>query len=145
MAEHLKISKSWLSRLLDVARLPSEIVAAFPDTHGITVRVARDIKPLTSDRRALDLMIAESRAIVAERDDLGSALSAPEIAKRLIRATVAPVKSSNSDAEVRGANGKVILRYAHSARGGHTFKVPARSGASTTEVLKAIESVLQKG
>ena len=95
-------------------------------------------------RRALDLMIAESRAIVAERDDLGTALPAPEIAKRLIRATVAPVKSSNSDAEVRGANGKVILRYAHSARGGHTFKVPARSGASTAEVLKAIESVLQK-
>ena len=142
MAEHLKISKSWLSRLLDVARLPSEIVAAFPDTHGITVRVARDIKPLTSDRRALDLMIAESRAIVAERDDLGTALPAPEIAKRLIRATVAPVKSTNSDAEVKGANGKVILRYAHSARSGYTFKVPARSGASATEVLKAIEAIL---
>ena len=145
MAEHLKISRSWLSRLLDVARLPSEIVAAFPDTHGITVRVARDIKPLTSDKRVLDLMIAEGRAIAAERNDLGTALPAPEIAKRLIRATVAPVKSSNSDVEVKGTNGKVIMRYAHSARGGYTFKVPPRSGATAAEVLKAIEAVLQKG
>ena len=55
------------------------------------------------------------------------------------------MKSSNSDAEVRGANGKVILRYAHSARGGYTFKVPPRSGATAAEVLKAIEAVLQKG
>lgn len=53
MAEHLNLSKSWLSRLLDVARLPEPVVAAFSDTHDITVRVARDIKPLTGDPKAL--------------------------------------------------------------------------------------------
>lgn len=142
MAEHLKISRSWLSRLLDVARLPTEIVNAFPDTHGITVRIARDIKPLTSEKRTLDLMVAESRAIVAERDDLGTAMPAPEVAKRLIRATVAPAKPAGGDLEVKGAAGKVILRYAHSSRSGYTFKVPARSGASPAEVLKAIEAIL---
>lgn len=142
MAEHLKISRSWLSRLLDVARLPAEIVNAFPDTHGITVRIARDIKPLTSEKRTLDLMVAESRAIVAERDDLGTAMPAPEVAKRLIRATVAPAKPAGGEVEVKGAAGKVILRYAHSSRSGYTFKVPARSGASAVEVLKAIEAIL---
>ncbi|WP_019054311.1 ParB/RepB/Spo0J family partition protein [Sphingobium xenophagum] len=142
MAEHLKISRSWLSRLLDVARLPAEIVNAFPDTHGITVRIARDIKPLTSEKRTLDLMVAESRAIAAERDDLGAAMPAPEVAKRLIRATVAPAKPAGGEVEVKGAAGKVILRYAHSSRSGYTFKVPARSGASAVEVLKAIEAIL---
>src|SRR3546814_13130679 len=38
MAEHLKISRSWLSRLLDVVRLPEAIIAAFADRHDITVR-----------------------------------------------------------------------------------------------------------
>jgi len=142
MAEHLKISRSWLSRLLDVARLPPDIVNAFPDTHGITVRIARDIKPLTSEKRTLDLMIAESRAIVAERSDLGAVLPAPEVAKRLIRATVAPTKLTGGETEVKSTAGKVILRYAHSTRGGYTFKVPARSGASAAEVLKAIENIL---
>ena len=143
MAEHLKISRSWLSRLLDVARLPAEIVNAFPDTHGITVRIARDIKPLTSEQRTLDLLLAESRAIAAERADLGTALPAPEVARRLIRATLAPAKPAGGEVEVRSAAGKVMLRYAHSALGGYTFKVPARSGASPDEVAKAIESILK--
>lgn len=143
MAEHLKISRSWLSRLLDVARLPQQIVDAFPDTHGITVRIARDIKPLTSEKRTLDLMAAESRAIVVERQDLGTALSAPEVAKRLVRATVSPAKSARGEMEVKGSSGRVILRYAHSTRGGYTFKVPSRSGAPVAEVLKAIEEVLK--
>ncbi|WP_371419960.1 hypothetical protein [Tardiphaga sp.] len=115
---------------------------AFPDTHGITVRIARDIKPLTSEKRTLDLMIAESRAIIAERSDLGAVLPAPEVAKRLIRATVAPTKPTGGETEVKSTAGKVILRYAHSTRGGYTFKVPARSGASAAEVLKAIENIL---
>src|SRR3546814_13190238 len=41
MAEHLKISSSWLSRLLDVVRLPEAIIAAFADRNDITVRVDR--------------------------------------------------------------------------------------------------------
>src|SRR3546814_5391391 len=49
MAEHLKISRSWLSRLLDVVRLPEAIIAAFADRHDITVRVARDIQPLCGE------------------------------------------------------------------------------------------------
>src|SRR3546814_3732287 len=53
MAEHLKISRSWLSRLLDVVRLPEAIIAAFSDRHDITVRVARDIKPLCGEDRPM--------------------------------------------------------------------------------------------
>ncbi|WP_298197782.1 ParB/RepB/Spo0J family partition protein [Novosphingobium sp.] len=145
MAEHLKISRSWLSRLLDVARLPSEIVAAFADTHDITVRIARDIKPLTSDPRALALMVAAAGAIAAERADLGLVISGPEVAKRLIRATVEPVKGGPAEVAVKGKGGKVILRYTHSARSGFTFKVPPRTGAPVAEVLKAIEAALAKG
>jgi len=139
MAEHLKISRSWLSRLLDVARLPSEIVTAFPDTHGITVRIARDLKPLTTDKRTLDLMVAESRAIVSEREDLGLVLPAPDVAKRLIRSTVVQAETSGAEKEV-----KVLLRYSKS-RGGFTFKVPAKSNGSIAEVLEAIGALLENG
>src|SRR3546814_10927509 len=56
MAEHLKISRSWLSRLLDVVRLPEAIIAAFADRHAITVRVARDIKQLCGEDRPVTLV-----------------------------------------------------------------------------------------
>lgn len=145
MAEHLKISRSWLSRLLDVARLPEEIAAAFPDKHGITVRIARDVKPLAADMRTLELMLAESRRIVAEREDLGTILTGPEVSKRLVRATVAPARTAAKEFEVKAASGKLMLRFAKSSRGGLTIKIAPKSGAPVAEVLKAIETLLVKG
>lgn len=142
MAEHLKISRSWLSRLLDVARLPNEIVDAFADTHDITVRVARDVKPLAGDPRALALMVAEGKSISDERADLGTRLSGPEIAKRLVRATVAKAKESSGEVILKAGNGKPMLRYSRSARSGLTLRVVPKSGASVDEVLEAIRSLI---
>lgn len=143
MAEHLKISRSWLSRLLDVARLPSEVIDIFADTHDITVRIARDIKPLAGDPRALALMVEEGRGIVSERADLGVRHAGPEVAKRLVRATVAKAKVSNEENTVKAGNGKPMLRYTRSARSGLSFKVVPRSGASTDELMKAIRKIIE--
>jgi ParB family chromosome partitioning protein len=143
MAEHLKISRSWLSRLLDVARLPAEIVEIFADTHDLTVRVARDIKPLTGDPRALALMIEEGRGVREDRADLGVKLSGPEVAKRLIAATVAKTKTGGGELVVKAANGKPMLRYARSARSGLTLKIVPRSGASTDELMTAIRGLIE--
>src|SRR3546814_4888073 len=106
MAEHLKISRSWLSRLLDVVRLPDDIVSAFSDRHDITVRVARDVKPLVGDPRSTKLMVEEAARIVTERNDLGVRLSGPEVAKQLARATVAAGTAGDGAMEVTGGGGK---------------------------------------
>ena len=143
MAEHLKLSKSWLSRLLDVARLPDELVAAFSDTHDITVRVARDIKPLAGDVKALAKMRDEAERIEQERTSQGVTLSGPEVAKRLVRATVAPVTKSRTEKELTGKSGKVILRYTKARGGGLTIKVPPKAEATSAELLKAIEGLLK--
>jgi len=145
MAEHLKISRSWLSRLLDVVRLPDEIVGAFSDRHDITVRVARDVKPLVGDPRSKMLMVEEAARIVGERDDLGVRLSGPEVAKRLARATIASSKSGEGDIEVKGRGGKAILRYSRNARGALTLKILPKTGATKDELLKAIGEVLGAG
>src|SRR3546814_3805957 len=101
MAENIKISRSWLGRLLDVVRLPEAIFDAFADRHDITVRVARDIKPLCGEDRPMMLMVKEAAAIVAERDDLGIRLTGPEVAKRLIRATVSQRQKAGGEIEVK--------------------------------------------
>ncbi|MAM37061.1 ParB/RepB/Spo0J family partition protein (plasmid) [Sphingobium naphthae] len=142
MAEHLNLSKSWLSRLLDVARLPAEVVSAFSDTHDITVRVARDIKPLTGDAKALAKMRDEAERIEEERTKSGVRLSGPEVAKRLVKATVAPSTKGAAEKEITGRGGKVILRYTKARGGGLTIKVPPKTEASPSELLKAIEGLL---
>ncbi|HUD29265.1 MAG TPA: ParB/RepB/Spo0J family partition protein [Novosphingobium sp.] len=144
MAEHLKISRSWLSRLLDVARLPAEIVDAFADTHEITVRVARDIKPLAGDPRALALMAQEARAIGGERADLGTRLSGPEVARRLVKATATKAKDSAGELVVNGGNGKPMLKYSRSARSGLTLRILPKSGATAEEVLGAIRKLMSE-
>jgi ParB family transcriptional regulator, chromosome partitioning protein len=146
MAEHLNISKSWLSRLIDVARLPPEIVAAFADPHDITVRVARDIKPLTADKRALGQMVEEGRATANERAQTGIALSGPETAKRLVRATIAPTKRAPKQAltDRRSETGKPMLRYAREGQGGKaTLQVLPHSGASRANMVNEIVAALE--
>ncbi|VWX50803.1 ParB/RepB/Spo0J family partition protein [Novosphingobium sp. 9U] len=141
MATHLNLSKSWLSRLLDVARLPDSIVAAFSDTHDITVRVARDIKPLAGDPRALAKMEAEAERIVEARTKGGTPLTGPEIAKLLVKATVQPAVRGAGEKEVIGTTGEVILRYTKARGGGVTIKV-LKTKVSKAEIIDAIADLL---
>ncbi|MEE4451599.1 ParB/RepB/Spo0J family partition protein [Novosphingobium resinovorum] len=142
MAEHLKISRSWLSRLLDVARLPADLIDVFADTHDITVRVARDLKPLSGDPRALGLMLEEGRSIRTERDGLGLRLSGPEVAKRLVGATVAKTRAAGGEVVVAAKNGKPMLRYTRSPRNGLSLRILPKSGAGLDEVLAEIRKLL---
>lgn len=142
MAEHLHLSRSWLSRLLDVARLPEELVLAFTDTHDITVRVARDIKPLAGDTKAFAKMREEADHIAEQRAKGLLNLSGPEVAKRLVNATVQPAAKGDRDKEVIGKGGKVILRYMKVRGGGLTIKIVPKTGAAAAEILKAIEGLL---
>lgn len=146
MAEHINISKSWLSRLIDVARLPDEIVRSFGDRHEITVRIARDIKPLIGEPRALACMLRAAEEIAREREGEGRGPSGAETAKLLIRATEASVARTRKGApsEMRSSSGKALLSYIRAASGGLTIKISPKSGASRDEVLKAIASVLDQ-
>lgn len=142
MADHLNLSKSWLSRMLDVARLPEEIVAAFTDTHDITVRIARDIKPLAGDAKAFAKMREEAQRIKEERARDGTKMTGAEVAKRLVKATIEPAPKGSSEKELRGKNGKVILRYTKVRGGGLTIKVPPKTDATPAELLEAIGGLL---
>jgi ParB family transcriptional regulator, chromosome partitioning protein len=144
MAEHLNISKSWLSRLIDVARLPEEIVAAFADRHDITVRVARDIKPLMSDRKALLRMIAEGMRIREERDESDKTLSGPETAKRLLAAGREPKPKSKTGKLLTRTDqhGKAVLHYGSAGKGKITLAIDSSSTVPRKTVLDAVESVL---
>ena len=46
MADRINVTTSWLSRYLDLARLPAEVVAAFPSVHDLGIKHVTLIKPL---------------------------------------------------------------------------------------------------
>ncbi len=145
MAEHLNISRSWLSRMLDVARLPKQVVAGFADTHDITVRIARDLKPLTNDARALSAMTKEAEKLVAERGKGASALPGPAVAKRLVAATVAQKapRTSGRSRIIESAAGKKMMTVTQGKRAGAlTLQLHPGADADKDEILRAVESLL---
>ncbi|MBE5075091.1 ParB/RepB/Spo0J family partition protein [Erythrobacteraceae bacterium E2-1 Yellow Sea] len=145
MAEHLNISPSWLNRMLNVARLPEGIVEAFADRHDITVRIARDLKPLVKDAQARSRMEIEAKAIVSEREGGALPVSGPEAAKRLLKAATVPVKpvrTANIET-LRSKGGKDMLTVSRAKKGnGLTIKILPNSGAEKAELLAMIAELL---
>lgn len=65
MAERLEVSEAWLSRYLQLARLPAEIVAAYPSVREIRELHARVLKPLLAEEGTRELVLAAAADLAA--------------------------------------------------------------------------------
>ncbi|MEO0504038.1 MAG: ParB/RepB/Spo0J family partition protein, partial [Pseudomonadota bacterium] len=87
MAERLEVSQPWLSRYLQLAKLPQVIVEAFPNIREIRERNARELKPLLSApdsaRAVLDEAAAIGRAQAQARNGRSSFVDAATVMRRL--------------------------------------------------------------
>lgn len=90
MAERLEVSQPWLSRYLQLAKLPEAIVTAFASIRDLRERHARDLKPLLATPETGALLMAEARNLTAEqaraRVGKGGFVDAAVVMKRLKRA-----------------------------------------------------------
>lgn len=68
MAARLEVSDAWLSRFLQLAKLPEEVVAAFASPRDLREAHARTLGPLLRRAEDRDAVLAEARAIRAERE-----------------------------------------------------------------------------
>lgn len=124
MAERLEVSKSWLSRYLELAKLPAEIVAAFGSARVIGISHGATLAPLLRAPEQRDRMIAEARLLSAEHADgagSGTATISPAaVMQRLVGAAkdagAARVVSRAREYVVRAQDG-TILRVARERRG----------------------------
>ncbi len=66
MALRMGVRKDWLSRYLDLAKMPTEIIGAYKDMAEVKVRHARELKPLLKDTKTKDKLM---RAAVALKKD----------------------------------------------------------------------------
>lgn len=69
MAERMEVGEGWLSRFLELAKLPAAIVEAFGDIRQIRENHARLIKPLLSDEKSRSKVMAAAKALAAEQAD----------------------------------------------------------------------------
>lgn len=90
MAERLGVSQPWLSRYLQLAKLPQMIVRAFPSIHDIRERNARKLKPFLSASETSGPLMQEAAALVraqeAARAGHGHLVPPADVMRRLVRA-----------------------------------------------------------
>lgn len=88
MAERLEVSPGWLSRYLDLAKLPAAVVTAFPSIRDIKELHARQLKPLLRQQEAA--VLAEAANIATARTQ-GENLDAGQVLRRL-KSAATPAK-----------------------------------------------------
>lgn len=119
MADRLEVSEPWLSRYLELARLPDEVVAAFPSIRDIRESHARTLKPLLSNTREQSAILEEARKIAAEqasaREGQGESLEAAHVLSRLKARVKAPGAKAKAR-QFRAAKGEPAITVRRSGR-----------------------------
>jgi ParB family chromosome partitioning protein len=134
MAERLEVSKTWLSRFLDLAKLPTDVVEAFGDIRLLRENHAREIKPLLADSGLRSNVMAEAKRLAAEQASLASAGKAHLEPPKVIAALKAAAASPKSESKL--AKGATVI----SSDSGAALFTLARKGLKTVVLELALDA-----
>lgn len=149
MAERLKVSESWLTRYLDLARLPSELTRAFAEPQELGVRNAIALKALMKPEERRERAFREAERLAGAQQDSGQAMPVLEVIKALALAVDPPKRSgypkkSGKPETISSAGGKPVLRIEGADRKGIRLTLLSKGGASRKEAEEAIRGVLDQ-
>lgn len=153
MAERLRLSKGWLSKMLTVGTLPDWIVVAFATPADIQLATCY---PLAQKLQALEhagekARLAQLRkaaqdvaTLQAEMKTSGhSPLPPAEVLKRLMAAD-AEQAASGDLLTLAATSGRTALSVLSSNRNGVSIRLHAGSGASETELATLFKTALRE-
>lgn len=153
MAERMKVSESWLTRYLDLARLPEELTRAFarPQDLGIRNAIALKalLKPAERRARAFDeaARLAESQAADGEERpilDVIKALTAAADSKQSSPKKSGSPKRSEKPEQLSAPDGTIVLRVEGADRKGVHLTLLPRHGATRADAEAVIRAVLDQ-
>lgn len=149
MAERLKVSESWLTRYLDLARIPQELMIAFKEPQELGIRNAIALKALLKpdDRRLR--AYREAKRLAGAQEASEEALPVLDVIRALGLAADPPKKSGSPKKSglteiVSNASGKPVLRIEGADRKGIRVTLLSKGGASRDDAEKAIRDVLER-
>ncbi len=146
MAERLKLSKGWLSKMLKVAALPDAIVAAFASPAEVQLKSGYALAQALDDRAAATLITAEAKVIAREQQGARAngtpPLPATEVVRRLLDA---PTQGEDKSPPYVWATpfGRPALTVQTVNRQGVTVRLHAGSGCGPEELGRALSEALQ--
>ena len=151
MADRLEVTKSWLSRYLDLARLPAEVIAAFGSAHVIGISHSATLAPLLRAPGQRERLLAAAEALGREQANLagqnGAYLPPAAVLSRLVasaKSQAAP-RARGAEHVVRAADGAILMRAERGERGGGlTIRVPSPARHDRDILVAALQEVLER-
>ena len=147
MAERINVTESWLSRYLDLARLPVELMIAFLNPQHLRIKHVTAIKPLLKPDDRKDRVFAEAARLAKARVEGVAAEPVLDVIRALARAADAPKRSGSPKRSGKGdvvmsANGKPLIRVDGKDRKGMRLTLLLHSGGSRGDAEKALTTLL---
>jgi ParB family transcriptional regulator, chromosome partitioning protein len=150
MAERLKVSEGWLSRYLDLARLPDALVGAFADPHELKVKHVTQLKPLLKPEDRAQRLLAEAGVIAARKGE-GPPLKPQDVLRRLTAAadppkkSGSPKKSGQASAEVVSSpTGQPLFRVEPKGKKEVNVTLLLQAGGSRADAERAFTELLAR-
>jgi ParB family chromosome partitioning protein len=146
MVGRLEVSKSWLSRYLELARLPAEVIAGFGSPHVIGISHAAVLAPLLRVPKTRERVIAAATALAQEQSaSAGEVLAPAAVVRRLRQAGEGKViKSAPKEVIVHGADGAILAKGQRNPAGSVVITLPGATRRDRTDVLRAVADLLDQ-
>lgn len=154
MAARLNQSEAWLSRYLDLARLPDEIIAAFADPFELKISHIKALKPILKPAESRAFTLAEAKRIAADRADGNSKVpvTVPDVLRALVTAAAgpkvqaksAPKKTGLQPEVLRSETGVPLLRIEAKDRKTLGLTLFCKGGGTRAEAEAALQQLLDQ-
>jgi ParB family chromosome partitioning protein len=147
MAERLKLSKGWLSKLLTMALLPDPVVAAFADPASITIRGGYELAAKCADENMKALVLREASRITTEQhqraEDGNPPIEPGVVVRRLLTADVTRVGPRGESVLVLAANGKAAMTLQGRRGKVITLRVDLGAGVDRAALIEGLCTAIQ--
>lgn len=153
MANRMNVSTGWMSRILEVGRLPEEVINAFAHPHEITARHAAQIGPVVNLKNPAERkrVLAKAGELAKAREAGAAPMPAHTVVAELLKAAKEPVgrrastkKASNTIYATAAPNGNPLIEVETLPRGkGHVIRLYSKTGAGREEIQKALAEMVE--
>lgn len=148
MAERLKLSKGWLSKMIKVAGIPDAVIAAFASPGDVQLKPAYALAQALDDRVAAQVIAAEASRLATTQQERRNAgeppLPAAEVLRLLMDAPRVAQSEPKADAFVWMTRyGRPALTVQSANRQGVTIRLHSGSGADADMLATALRDALE--